>query len=81
MPNKETQKVVSINGEAVEDIYIDLRTIQTIKLCMHIELITKGFICLSADDDYVIVDERRNDLIDYIRENSSDALFELTIGD
>tara|TARA_R110002074_G_scaffold127081_1_gene265845 strand:- start:1240 stop:1449 length:210 start_codon:yes stop_codon:yes gene_type:complete len=67
--------------QSTEDVYIDLKVTHTIKLCMHDELIAKGFIVLDSDGDYSIVEEKYRDLIDYVYENSSDPIVDLTIGD
>tara|TARA_R110000822_G_scaffold114338_2_gene245880 strand:- start:682 stop:915 length:234 start_codon:yes stop_codon:yes gene_type:complete len=64
-----------------EDTYIDLNVVHTIKLCMHEELITKGLIVLDNDGDYIIVEEKYRELIDYVYENSNDPVVDLTVGD
>lgn len=64
-----------------EDTYIDLNTVHTIKLCMHPELLSRGLIVLDDDGDYVIVEEKYRELIDYMYEHSSDPVVDLTIGD
>jgi hypothetical protein len=48
---------------------------------MHPELLSRGLIVLDDDGDYVIVEEKYRELIDYMYENSSDPVVDLTIGD
>ena len=64
-----------------EDTYIDLNVAHTIKLCMHTELISRGLVALDDDGDYVIVEEKYRELIDYVYENSNDPIVDLVIGD
>ena len=64
-----------------EDTYIDLNVVHTIKLCMHTELISRGLVALDDNGDYIIVEERYRDLIDYVYENSNDPVVDLTVGD
>ena len=64
-----------------EDTYIDLNVLHTIKLCMHPELISRGLVVLDNDGNYIIVEERYRELIDYVYENSNDPVVDLTVGD
>ena len=65
----------------IEDTYIDLKVVHTLKLGMHDDLTEKGLVIKDEDGNYVIADGRDRELIDYMYENSSDPTVEVTVGD
>jgi len=65
----------------IDETYIDLRIVHSIKLCMHEDLIEKGIITLDSKGVYEVAQGKQRELIDYVYLKSPKPTVELTVGD